>query len=136
MKIFIDTNICIYLINKKSELLIEKFRKFKTGEIGVSSITYSELIYGAYNSAKVQQNLNALSEFFLPLEIIPFDSQAAFTYGQIRATMKKSGIVIGPMDLLIGSHALSMEIPVVTNNEKEFRKIPGLQTINWLKDGV
>jgi len=136
MKILLDTNICIYLINKKNENVLKKFDFYKTGEIGISSISYSELIFGAYKSSRVQQNLDALNEFILPLEIVPFDDEAGFSYGRIRALLEKKGVLIGPMDLLIGSHAISMKIPIVTNNEREFIKIPELQIINWVKNGV
>ena len=136
MKILLDTNICIYLINKKSEAILRHFNEYKAGEIGISSITYSELIFGAYKSSKVEQNLEALSEFILPLEIVPFDDEAGFAYGKIRANLEKKGILIGPMDLLIGSHAISLQIPLVTNNEKEFNKISEIQLINWIKKGV
>ena len=108
MKILLDTNICIYLINKKNENVLKKFDFYKTGEIGISSISYSELIFGAYKSSRVQQNLDALNEFILPLEIVPFDDEAGFSYGRIRALLEKKGVLIGPMDLLIGSHAISM----------------------------
>ena len=136
MKILLDTNICIYLINKKNENVLKKFDFYKTGEIGISSISYSELIFGAYKSSRVQQNLDALNEFILPLEIFPFDDEAGFSYGRIRTLLEKKGVLIGPMDLLIGSHAISMKIPIVTNNEREFIKIPELQIINWVKNGV
>jgi len=136
MKILLDTNICIYLINKKNENVLKKFDFYKTGEIGISSISYSELIFGAYKSSRVQQNLDALNEFILPLEIVPFDDEAGFSYGRIRTLLEKKGVLIGPMDLLIGSHAISMKIPIVTNNEREFIKIPELQIINWVKNGV
>ena len=124
------------LINKKNENVLKKFDLYKTGEIGISSISYSELIFGAYKSSRVQQNLNALNEFILPLEIVPFDDEAGFSYGRIRALLEKKGTLIGPMDLLIGSHAISMKIPIVTNNEREFMKIPELQIINWVKNGA
>ena len=80
--------------------------------------------------------MDALNEFILPLEIVPFDDEAGFSYGRIRALLEKKGVLIGPMDLLIGSHAISMKIPIVTNNEREFIKIPELQIINWVKNGV
>ena len=136
MKILLDTDTCIYLIKKRYQSILDHLTKYKTGEVGISSITYSELIHGVFNSSRIERNLEALQEFILPIEIIPFDDEAAYTYGQVKAHLKSKGNLIGPMDLLIGSHALSLKIPLVTNNEREFNRIPDLHLINWIEKGV
>ena len=110
---------------------MERFTKIDPGDIAISSITLSELEYGAYKSQQTERNLNALSLFTLSLEILAYDRQAASVYGQLRAQLEKKGMPIGPMDLLIAAHALSVQKTVVTNNEKEFKRVPGLKVENW-----
>ena len=127
----LDTNICIYLIKHKPPEVMERFTKIDPGDIAISSITLSELEYGAYKSQQTERNLNALSLFTLSLEILAYDRQAASVYGQLRAQLEKKGMPIGPMDLLIAAHALSVQKTVVTNNEKEFKRVPGLKVENW-----
>jgi len=93
----------------------------------------SELEYGVQKSNNPEKNKQALQEFLLPIEIVDFDYNASIIYGKIRAYLEKLGTPIGAMDLLIAAHALSLGIPIVTNNEKEFLRIPGLQIENWVK---
>lgn len=128
----LDTNICIYLIKQKP---IEVFRKFQTlepGTVGLSSITVAELQYGVSKSSFPDKNRKALEGFLIPLEIISFDSIATVHYGNIRAQLEKAGKIIGPLDLLIGAHALSLNATLVTNNLKEFKRIEGLKVENWI----
>lgn len=133
MNYLIDTNICIYIMNKKPAYVIEKFKKMAMGEIGISSITVSELQYGVAKSSRQVENAKRLSEFLIPFEILPYDADAAAAvYGDIRAQLESTGQTIGPLDLLIGAHALSQNLKVITNNVKEFSRIDRLIVENWV----
>lgn len=129
----LDTNICIYLIKKKPERLVSRLRESAPMISGISSITLSELEYGVQKSSFIEQNALNLMRFLVQFDVLPFDDAAAREYGQIRATLEKQGKIIGNMDMLIGAHARSLGCILVTNNEKEFRRIDGLKTANWTK---
>ena len=131
MNVMLDTNICIYLIKQAPPALIERFRTFPVGDIGISVITLAELEYGASKSTQPRRNLEALEQFIAPLEVAMFDRQAAVAYGRIRAVLEKKGRPIGAMDLLIAAQALSLGVRLVTNNEREFRRVPDLRVENW-----
>jgi tRNA(fMet)-specific endonuclease VapC len=131
MKFMLDTNICIYLIKQKPPKVLKYFRAYSVGEIGISSITVAELRFGVAKSQHIQKNGEALDAFVLPLEIVAFDEKAAKVYGDIRAVLEKAGNPIGSMDMLIGAHALSLGITLVTNNVREFKKIKNLKVVDW-----
>lgn len=131
MKFMLDTNICIYIIKQKTPKVLKHFSAHSVGDIGISSITLAELQYGIVKSQYIQRNRQALAEFVLPLEIVHFDEKAAESYGEVRAALEKAGKPIGSMDMLIGAHALSLGVILVTNNIKEFRLIKGLRVIDW-----
>jgi tRNA(fMet)-specific endonuclease VapC len=131
MKFLIDTNICVYIMNKRPPELIQEFKDKDTGQIGISSITVSELSYGVFKSKQQKQNLKRLEEFLIPFAILPYDENASKYYGKIRAQLEKTGNIIGPLDLLIAAHALSKKLIVVTNNEKEFNRVQSLKVENW-----
>ncbi len=132
MKFLLDTNICIYIIKKKPPQVLKKFKTFKINDLGISSITLAELEFGVQLSAYPEQNQEALSQFIGPLEILPFDDRAAISYGKVRAYLQQRGLKIGAMDMLIAAQAKSLSIPLVTNNLKEFKRIPGLLLENWV----
>lgn len=131
MQWMLDTNICIYVIKQKPPQVLEHFRRTQISEIGISSITLSEMMYGAAKSARPDQNKLALSQFVAPLEICPYDDAAAQYYGELRTYLERKGTPIGAMDMLIAAHALSLGCVLVTNNEKEFMRVPGLRIENW-----
>lgn len=131
VKCMLDTNICIYIIKKDPRKVLNKFTGFSPGEICISSITMSELYYGANKSQHIHQNLLALENFLLPLEVLSFDDRAAMFYGEIRAYLEKNGTPIGPLDMLIAAHAVSLDLPLVTNNTKKFSKIRALSYEDW-----
>jgi tRNA(fMet)-specific endonuclease VapC len=133
MKYLLDTNICIYLIKNKPTSVITKFNEHSVGDIGVSTITVAELTYGAKKSQRQAQNQEALLQFLSPLIISEFDANAAFSYGQIRAELESQGTPIGSLDTLIAGHAVSLGVTLVTNNEREFRKVPNLAVENWVE---
>jgi len=132
MEYLLDTNICIYIIKKRPQSVIDKFKTIPIGEIGISSITLAELQYGIMKSSNPEKNNIALNKFITPLEIMDFDYNATIEYGKIRANLEKKGTPIGPLDTLIGAHAKSLNLILVTNNEKEFLRIPGLKIENWI----
>jgi tRNA(fMet)-specific endonuclease VapC len=131
MRFMLDTNTCIHLIKQKPEKVLRHFKAHSVGEIGISSITLAELRYGVEGSQQVQKNQQALEEFTLPLEIAAFDEAAAGVYGSVRAGLEQAGTPIGSMDMLIGAHALSLGVILVTNNLREFKKIKNLKVVDW-----
>jgi tRNA(fMet)-specific endonuclease VapC len=131
MKFMLDTNTCIYIIKQKPSNALKHFKAYSIGEIGISSITLAELRFGVEKSQHIQKNQEALDAFILPLEIAAFDEKAAKGYGGIRAALEKAGNPIGSMDMLIGAHAQSLGLTLVTNNVREFRKIKHLKVIDW-----
>jgi tRNA(fMet)-specific endonuclease VapC len=120
-------------MNKRPIEIIHKFKQFDVGEIGVSTITVSELQYGVSKSKNRKLNEQRLEEFLAPLEILPYDEIAASIYGDIRLQLERYGVPIGPLDLLIAAHALSRDLVLITNNEKEFKRIKNLKVENWIK---
>ena len=135
MEYLFDTNICIYLINKKFEYLMDRIEKQGIENIGISSITIAELEYGIAKSSSThkEENRVALFEFLLPFKFIDFNQNDAYEYGMIRQDLQSKGKVLGNMDILIGSQAVSRELILVTNNEKEFKRIENLTIENWIK---
>ena len=131
MRFMLDTNTCIYIIRQKPAKVLEHFLSYSAGDIGISSITLAELQYGVSKSRHVQKNRQALEEFTLPLEIAAFDSRAAETYGAVRTALETAGKPIGSMDMLIGAHALSLGITLITNNTGEFARITRLKIADW-----
>ena len=131
MKYMLDTNICIYLIKQKPEKVLRHFKNHSIGDIGISSITLAELRFGVEKSQQIQNNRQALEEFILPLEIADFDEKAAEIYGAVRAALEKAGTPVGSMDMLIGAHALSLDLTLVTNNVREFKQIKNLKVVDW-----
>ena len=133
MKVMLDTNICIYIIKERPRSVLERFRAFQVGDIGISTITLAELQYGAVKSGRPRQNREALKGFVAPLDVVSFDGAASEAYGEIRTALEKSGRPIGGMDLLIAAHARSLDVSLVTNNEREFKRVRGLRVENWIR---
>jgi tRNA(fMet)-specific endonuclease VapC len=134
MKYMLDTNICIYLIKQKPPQVMEEFAMLSFGDIGVSTITVAELQYGVQKSQRPEQNQQALGQFLIPLVIADFDQDAAVAYGAIRASLEQHGTPIGSLDTLIAAHALSLDATLVTNNLREFARVPDLKVVNWAGD--
>lgn len=131
MKLLLDTTICIYIIKQQPGTVLKRFLEYQIGDIGISSITLSELRYGVAKSSHREKNAKALDEFIIPLELVSYDEAAAHAYGDIRAALEKAGTPIGSMDMLIAAHAVSLGIPLVTNNTREFLRVPSLKVIDW-----
>ena len=132
MRFMLDTNICIYIIKQKPPNVIERFYQTEISEISISSITLSELFNGVSKSSKPEQNQIALTQFIAPLDILSYDDEAAQYYGELRVHWEKQGRPIGCLDMLIAAHALSATCVLVTNNEKEFTRVPKLKIENWV----
>ncbi|AFZ43291.1 PilT protein domain protein [Halothece sp. PCC 7418] len=133
MKVLLDTNICIYIIKKQPPSVLERLQDYQVGEICISTITLYELMYGVYKSQLLEVNRQAIRQFVSPLEVLPFDEGAADWCGYIRAILEQEGKIIGPMDLQIAAIALSYSLTLITNNEKEFKRIKQLNVENWIK---
>ena len=136
MKVMLDTNICIALIKRKPPEVLKRFAAYKVGEIGISCVTLAELEFGVAKSLHLEKNQTALDEFVLPLEIANFDRETARVYGQVRATLEKKGTPIGAMDMMIGAHAMVLDVTLATNNTSEFSRIKGLKVVDWLRGRV
>ena len=131
MKVLLDTDICIYAINQRTPGPLERLRTYAIGDVGVSAITYAELRYGIENSARPEANTERLERFLLPLEILPFDTEAGRHYGRVRRQLRLAGLPIGSNDLLIAAHSVSLDVALVTNNVREFERIDRLRVECW-----
>ena len=129
--ILLDTNICIYIINQKPVAVLERFKGFNAGEIGVSSIVAAELAFGVQKTGSMR-NREALNLFLAPLTLVPFDAGCVWAYGTLRAQLETLGQPIGALDTMIAAQALALDLPLVTNNQKEFSRVPGLKLKNWV----
>ena len=133
MRYLLDTNMCIYVIKRFPSHVYERFKVLRVGDLGISAITYCELQFGVAKSSNVDKNQTALNEFLGPIDVLDFPSAAAPIFGELRAHLTRSGTPIGNYDLLIGTHALHIRATLVTNNLREFSRIPGLKTENWIE---
>lgn len=131
LKYLLDTNIVIYVLKRRP---IEVLKIFNTNasRMAVSSITLSELMYGAEKSSNVDRNLEAIEEFISHLEVLPYDAKASQHYGQIKASLEKRGEIIGENDIHIAAHAISQGLILVTNNLCEFKRVANLALENWV----
>lgn len=127
----LDTNICIYLIKQKPAQVVRRLEETRVSDVGISSITLSELEYGVCKSSRREQNMVALIGFLTTLEILPYDDMAAQQYGEIRAHLERQGTPIGSLDTLTAAHARSVQCTLVTNNTAEFSRVPNLKLDNW-----
>lgn len=130
MRYMLDTNICIYA-QKKNPSVLAKIKDNRESGIAISSITLSELVYGVKASAAVEKNTIALMKFLTIVDVLNFDTNAAYEYGDICADLRRKGTPIGNMDMLISAHARSEKLIVVTHNTREFERVEGLQLEDW-----
>lgn len=128
----IDTNICIYSIKNNPKSVVQKIKSIEPYQIKISSITVAELEYGAAKSKEFEKNKTTLIKFLSAFDIIPFTDSDAEMYGLIRATLEKTGNIIGPYDLQIAAQAISRNLILVSNNTKEFIRVPNLKLENWI----
>ena len=131
LQYMLDTDVCIYVIKNYPAELRERFNRLAE-QLCISSITLAELHYGAEKSGRRLHNLQAVEHFTARLEVLPFTAKAAAHYGQIRAELERAGTPCGPHDMQIGAHARSEGLTVVTNNMREFARMPGVRAENWI----
>ncbi len=131
----LDTDICIYIIKRKPLRVLKRLELMQPDQLSMSAITFAELMNGAKKSQRVEANVSSLNALGEILEICSFDQQAAVAYGDVRSSLEKRGEVIGAHDLLIAAHALSLDRILVTNNEREFKRVEGLKVDNWVVEG-
>jgi len=132
MTYLLDTNTCIYIINKKPSAVIKRIQTKQPEEIAISTITQAELEYGVARSRLPDRNRVALLQFLFPFFLLDFDQMAASQYGLVRSFLESKGKPIGPLDMLLAAQAKSRDLILVTNNEREFRRVEGLRIENWV----
>jgi len=133
LKYLLDTNIVIYVIKQRPVEALEIFNRHQ-GRMAISSITLAELVHGAEKSSDVSRNMAVVEDFVSRLAVLAYDDKAAWQYGNIRATLEKVGQPIGVNDLHIAAHARSNGLTLVTNNLREFERVPGLLLENWVTE--
>jgi len=132
LRYLLDTNICIYIAKQKPMSVLKRFEKMEVGEAAMSLITYGELLYGAEKSHYPKKTRELLEELSTLISPLPLTMEVSQHYARIRAILEKQGKPIGNNDLWISSHALALDITLVTNNLKEFSRIPHLKVENWV----
>ena len=130
----LDTNICIYAIKQRPPEVLAALRAQEVAGLGLSSVTVAELAFGVAKSGSAR-NQRALEQFLEPLEIADFDRSAALVYGRLRAALEAAGTPIGPLDTQIAAHALALGVILVSNNQREFARVPGLRLEDWVGRG-
>ena len=127
----LDTNIIIYIRRERPNALLERFHRLKPREAVLSTITFGELAYGAEKSRTPESTWRQLTELTSLIPVLPLPDEAGRAYGVIRADLERRGAIIGNNDLWIAAHAKSAGLTLVTNNEREFRRVKGLKVENW-----
>ena len=130
---FLDTNICIYIRRERPQSVLERFKVLPPGSTAISVITYGELVYGVRKSPDPDTAMMVLQELTELIPVVPMATDVAETYGHIRSDLATRGALIGNNDLWIAAHAVSLNLTLVTNNEKEFQRVSGLSLENWAK---
>lgn len=133
MRYLLDSDVCIAIIRGASRAVPKAFELHSAGDVGISVITYLELMAGVHKSTRQQEAEELLRRFTQFIPIQPLTRDVAPTYARIRAALERSGRKIGPHDLLIAAHALALDLILVTNNTREFSRVPGLRMENWLE---
>ncbi len=133
LRYLLDTNICIYIAKNRPDAVLNRFKQLSVGEVAMSVITHGELCYGACKSRHREEAYKALAELATMIPVVPVSSQAGERYGEIRSELENSGRLIGNNDLWIAAHALVLGVALVTNNAREFARVPGLQVENWVE---
>lgn len=128
----VDSNICIYINNHKPVQVIKKFKQLQVGSVAMSVISYGELYYGNEKSMHSKKAHAALESLIGAIPVLPILPEAGKQYGHIRAYLTKKGQIIGSNDLWIAAHCLTLDLTLVTNNVKEFQRVPKLRIENWI----
>jgi tRNA(fMet)-specific endonuclease VapC len=130
VRFLLDTNICIYVINQRPPEVLAQFLAHEDDGVAISAVSAAELYFGVRKSGSTR-NLRALENFLSPLTVLDFGLEAAKIFGELRSTLQRKGVPIGPYDTQIAAHALAEDLVLVTNNEREFKRVPGLKLENW-----
>lgn len=130
MRYMLDTDICLYVINARAPAVLERFLAHEAEGLGISAVTAGELYFGVRKSGS-RRNLLALDRFLAPLEIAEYGAEAARSYGELRRALERKGTPIGPFDTQIAAHALALDLTLVSNNLREFKRVPKLRLENW-----
>jgi tRNA(fMet)-specific endonuclease VapC len=131
VKVMLDTDITSYIFAHRAEKARRRFLALSPADVGISAITAGELAFGRQINPS-ERNRRAVERALEAVVIVPFDHAAAQVYGEVRSDLQRRGVLIGPHDMLIAAHAISLDIPLATNNLREFRRVPGLRVENWL----
>lgn len=131
MRYLLDTDICIYIAKRKPAKVLARLERLQSGDVGMSLISYIELVYGAYKSRRVDKNLASIEQLAQVIPVQMPDGAVARHYGRVRAELERKGSPIGAYDLLIAAHALSLGLILVSNNTREFSRVEGLRVENW-----
>src|SRR5262245_24883724 len=131
MKYMLDTNVCVDIMRERSPKAMQRLRTMRPDDVCVSAVTLSELDYGACRSSDPERNRLLTAEFMTPIDVVSYDDACAPHYGLIRALLESKGTPIGPLDTMIAAHALTLNATLVTNNAREFRRVPDLRVENW-----
>lgn len=131
LRYMLDTDVCSYIMRRSSDPLLKRLQKVPVGDVCISVITKSELLFGVEVSPKSRQDEAALAAFLGHVEVLDFPDKASSHYAQIRAALKAQGTMIGANDLLIAAHARSLGLTLITNNTREFGRVPKLAMENW-----
>jgi tRNA(fMet)-specific endonuclease VapC len=133
LRYLLDTNICIYIAKNRPDAVLKRFQKLSIGEVAMSVITHGELCYGACQSRHREDAQKTLSDLASMIPVLPISSQVGERYGGVRSELEHSGRLIGNNDLWIAAHALALGVTLVTNNAREFARVPGLEVENWVE---
>ncbi|MDA0242121.1 MAG: type II toxin-antitoxin system VapC family toxin [Chloroflexi bacterium] len=128
----LDTNVCIAYLNGRSPAILRRFKQTPSSQVWLYSVVKAELLYGVHHRQRPAANLEQLQFFFAPFGSLPFDDAAAEEYGRIRDYLARQGQPIGPHDQMIASIARANKLVLVTNNKREFSRVPDLQLEDWL----
>lgn len=132
LRYLLDTNILIYLANRRSASADDRFVRLRPGQLAMSCVTFGELLYGAEKSAKREDALRTLHRLAEKIRVLPLERSVSAEYGRVRAALERKGTPLGNNDLWIAAHALAAQLILVTNNQREFGRVPGLRTENWV----
>jgi tRNA(fMet)-specific endonuclease VapC len=132
-RFLLDTNICIYIRRRRPPEILQRFKGLEVGEAAISIITFGELIYGAEKSDQREAAVRQLEELASLLCVLPLPVDAGRSYGALRAELEANGRMIGNNDLWIAAHAKAAKLILVTNNEREFQRVAGLEIQNWAR---
>ena len=133
MTYYLDTNTCVYYLKGINDGIVKTLLSHHPDEIKIPAVVKAELLYGVEKSKRKEENIEKVIKFLFPFEIVSFDDEATYEYSQLRAELEAKGEIIGPNDLLIASTVLAKKGILVTNNEREFRRVPNLKIENWFK---